>query len=222
MNDRPEIKLTRTNLGFWRLVWSDYRAGILSGGQFESPLRAVLLFPLRLLVNPSLQFAFLVRVGQKGPNFLMHPVRWLQVVMFSSEIWWFRGEWAIEIGPGVVFPHPMNVLIGPGAVIGEGVLIYNSTNIGADRHYEESQAGDVAERACRIGDGAVIYAYTVVQGPYNIGEGAAVGLRVILDQHVPPRALITQKGLRLEGEWPGVSGTRWIAAGRPGVPDEAV
>ena len=208
MSARPEIKLTTPKLGFWRLVWSDYRAAYYSSGALESTLRAALLWFPRLFLNPSIQFAFLVSIGQKGPGFLLHPVRWLQVVLFSSEIWWFRGETAIVIGPGVVFPHPINVLIGPGTVIGEGVIIYNNTQIGADRAFE---AGDeelsVAERAVQIGDRAIVYAYAVLQGPFNIGEHGVVGLRVFLDDHVPSGALKTQRSMRLQGEWPGARGT---------------
>lgn len=208
--ERPPIKLTTTDLGFWRLCWSDYRAALYSGGVVEPTRRAALLWLPRLLFNPSLQFAFLVRIGQQGPSLLLHPVRWLQVVMFGCEIWWFRGPTAIVIGPGVVFPHPINVLIGPGTVIGENVMIYNNTNIGADRHYEVGAGSDdVASRAAHIGDRGIVYAYSVVQGPFNIGEDAVCGLRVILDEDIPPGGLKTQKAMRQPGEWPGARGARW-------------
>jgi serine acetyltransferase len=103
-------------------------------------------------------------------------------------------------------------------VIGENVMIYNNTNIGADRHYEVGQGSeDVASRAAHIGDGGIVYAYAVVQGPYNIGENAVCGLRVILDEDIPPGALKTQKSVRLAGEWPGARGARWrdFAEDRP-------
>jgi serine acetyltransferase len=214
VSTRPAIKLTTPELGFWQLVWSDYEAGMYRAGRSASKLRAALLWLPRLLLNPSLQLAFLVRVGQKGPGLLLHPVRWLQVVLYSSEIWWFRGESAIVIGPGIVFPHPINVLIGPGTVIGTGVTIYNNIQLGADRHFEEKLADDaVAERAAWLGDFSILYAYAIVQGPFAIGERAVVGLRVQLDDHVPPGALKTQRTLRLEGEWPGEQGSRWPGPG---------
>ncbi len=163
MREWPQTTITTDDPGFRALVWSDYRAALNSSGRRESRRRSRLLMLPRMLFNPSLQFALLVRIGQKGPSALLHPVRWLQVVMFSSEIWWFRGEHAIVIGPGVVFPHPMNILVGPGTKIGTGVIIYNSTNIGADRSFETGASADeVAGRAVRISDGAIIYAYAVV------------------------------------------------------------
>ena len=217
MADRVEPRITiREELSFWRLVWSDYEAGMYRAGRRESALRAALLYLPRMLFNPSLQFAFLVRLGQRGPSILLHPIRWLQVVAFSSEVWWFYDDYPIVIGPGVVFPHPINVLIGPGTVIGEGVTIYNNTNIGADRHFEERTADDeVAKRAANLGDGSIIYAYSIIQGPFRIGERGIVGLQVVLDEDVPAGALKTKSRLRLEGEWPGEQGSRWPGLRRP-------
>jgi serine acetyltransferase len=195
-------------------MWADYRAAMYRANRRETTLRAALAWPLRLLLNPSLQLALTVRIAQKGPKVLMHPMRLTQVILYSSEIWWFRSDSAIRIGPGIVFPHPMNVLIGPGTVIGTGVTIYNNIQLGADRHFQEGDGDDaVASRAARLGDGSVLYAYAVVQGPYDVGAEAVVGLRVVLDDHVPAGALRTQKGLRLAGEWPGEGGVRW-----PGIP----
>ena len=137
------------------------------------------------------------------------------MILFSSEVWWFRGDSAIVIGPGITFPHPINVLVGPGTVIGEGVMIYNNTQIGADRSYEVGQGEEaVAARATNLGDRSIVYAYSVVQGPFNIGEDAVVGLRVVVDDHIPRGALRTQKHLRKAGEWSGNTGSRWPGLGR--------
>jgi serine acetyltransferase len=199
------LELTVPPMGFAKLVWSDYLAERLDRRE-PSWLLALLYLP-RLLVNPSLQFALLVRLVQKGPRFLQHPVRWLQVVVFSSEIYWFKREGEIQIGPGVVFPHPMNVIIGAGTRIGSGVAIYNNTNIGADRHF--GAGARPWERAVQIGDRAVVYAYSALQGPFVVGHDAVVGLHVVLDEDVPPGALKTHRHLRNAGEWPGEQRAAW-------------
>jgi hypothetical protein len=87
---------------FGRLVWSDYRA--LRVANEPAWLAGLLLAP-RFLINPSLLFALLVRVAQRAPGPLLYLIRWLQIALFSSAIYWFRGEGAIEIGPGISFPH---------------------------------------------------------------------------------------------------------------------
>jgi serine acetyltransferase len=184
-------------MGFWRLVLSDCRAHHTD--REESGLRFMLLLLPRLLYNPSLQLAFLVRAAQCGPSMIRHPVRWLQVVLFSSEIYWFgKGEDSIQIGPGLNLPHPINVIIGAGATIGSNVSIYNNVSMGTD------QAGlphDVWQRAATVGDRAMICPYATVMGPYTVGHDAVVGMHVLLNDDVPPGALKTVARLRGRGEW---------------------
>ena len=195
---RLDIELTCPEMSFLELVWSDYEAGLVDRNEPE--WRSRLLFPLRLILNPSLLFALLLRIAQKGPPVLLYPIRIIQIMCFSSEIHGFRGPDAIEIGPGISFPHPFGIMIGRGTKIGAGVFVYNNTNIGANRHLPQ---GALVDEACRLGDRSVIYAYTAIMGPFDIGEDAVVGIHVVLDEHVPPGALKTQKKLRLAGEWPG-------------------
>jgi serine acetyltransferase len=185
-------------MGFRELVWCDYAAATAERG--ESRRAAQIKFLPRLLFNPSLQFALLVRMAQKGPRALSLPIRWLQVVLFSSEVYWFTGEDAIVLGPGIKFPHPFNIIIGPGVRIGSGVTIYNNTNIGENRHIP---VGGESRAAPRLGDRSVIYAYSAIQGRYAVGHDAVVGIHVVLDEDVPPGALRTHRGLRRRGEWPG-------------------
>jgi serine acetyltransferase len=191
-------------LNFWQLVWSDYEASIVE--KFEPPGRAKALFLPRLLLNPSLQLALLVRLAQKGPSVLLNLIRFLQVTVFSSEIWGFKGENGIVLGPGIFFPHPFNIIIGFGTQIGAGVTIYNNTNIGGDRH--KPPRGTVAY-AARLGDRCVIYAYSAIQGAYDIGQDAVVGIHVVVDEQVPPGALKTIRRLRLRDDWPGEERRHW-------------
>lgn len=201
-----ELELTAPPLGLVALIWSDYQAAMRERSESSRAL-AVKYVP-RLVFNPSLQLALLVRLAQKGPRAITLPIRWLQVVMFSSEIYWFHGPDAIELGPGVTFPHPFNIIIGPHVRIGAGVTIYNNTNIGASRHIP---SGGSARAAPHLGDRAVIYAYSAVQGSFVIGQEAVVGIHVVLDSDVPPGALRTYRGMRLAHEWPGEQRRQWRA-----------
>jgi serine acetyltransferase len=201
---RLDIELTAPAMTFAALVWSDYQAQL--AGREEPGWLSLLLYPLRLLMNPSLTFAFLVRAAQKGPLPLLYPIRVLQIMLFSSEIHGFRGDDAIVLGPGVIFPHPIGIIIGRRTQIGAGVTIYNNTNIGANRHLPRGGTVDIA---ARLGDRSVIYAYTAVQGPYDVGHDAVVGIHVVLDDHVPPGALRSHRRLRLAGEWPGETRDVW-------------
>jgi serine acetyltransferase len=137
---------------------------------------------------------------QKGPRALWYPLRWLQVVMFSSEIYRFGAEDGTEIGPGICFPHPANIIFAGNIKIGSGVIIYNNVSVGSDRHVPRDA---VPELTMRIGDRTVVYGYTCLQGKYDIGHDAVVGMHVILDDHVPAGALRTYRGLRRAGTWRG-------------------
>jgi serine acetyltransferase len=201
---RLDIELTAPRWSLPALLWSDYEAALVD--REEGRLRARILYLPRLLVNPSLQLSLLVRLAQKGPRLLLHPIRWIQVIFFSTEIHGFRGSDAVVLGPAVAFPHPWNIIIGRGTKIGSGVTIYNNTNIGANRHLPQ---GASVTGACRLGDRSVVYAYSAVQGPFDVGQDAVVGIHVVLDGHVPPGALRTHRKLRLEGEWPGEERRHW-------------
>lgn len=202
-----EVELTAPSLGFAPLVWSDYVAQAVEPGE-PSWLSKALLLP-RLAVNPSLQFAFLLRVAQKGPRLIQYPVRWLQVVLFSSEVYWFNRPGGIVFGPAATFPHPNGIIIGPGTRIGASVTIYHNANIGSDRHFTGTDRND---RVPVIGDRVVVYGYCAIQGPFRVGHDAAVGGHVLLDDDVPPGALRTRNRLRFAGEWAGEHRPRWAPA----------
>jgi serine O-acetyltransferase len=202
------LEVTHAELGFFRLLWSDYRSHL---GREESARRMACLAPLRFLFNPSLQFSFLLRLAQRGPQLLHHPIRWLQVVLFSSEIYWFRGdEERIQIGPRVNFPHPIGIIIGPGTVIGAGVTIYNNVSIGTDR---AGLPEDCWPRAASIGDRATVYGYSTVMGPYVVWQDGVVGMYTVLDEDVPPGAIKTRNRLRLADEWDRSLLTKSVAPG---------
>lgn len=204
-SDRLEIELTAPPMSFAQLVWSDYEASQVE--KEEQPLwLARLLYLPRLLLNPSLQFALLVRIAQKAPRPLLNPIRWLQVVIFSCEIYKFHGEDGIVLGPGIAFPHPFCIIIGGGAKVGAGVTVYNNTMIGGDRH---AQWDASVTRAARLADRSVVYSYSAVMGPYDVGQDGVVGIHVVLDGHVPPGALRSYRSLRLAGDWPGEERTPW-------------
>ena len=210
----PALELTAHRMSFAALVRSDYEALLVE--RSESPWVSALMYAPRMLLNPSLQLAFLVRVAQKGPLLLVYVSRLIQIMLFKCEICEFRGEEGIEIGPAIGFPHPWCIIIGRGTKIGAGVTIYNNTGIGADRHLPHS--GAIGGRAARLGDRSVIYAYCAIQGPYVVGHDAVVGIHVVLDEDVPPGALKSYRRMRLAGEWPGEGRARWHPAGNSSGP----
>jgi serine acetyltransferase len=181
--------------GIFRLIWSDYR--YFYRYRKESVKKSLLVMLPRMLLSPSIQFSILVRIAQRGPAWLARIVGYLQVMLFSSEVFGFHVGPGIELGAGISFPHPYGVMIGPGSRIGSRVDIYHHTMIGTDRRWFEG--GEL--RPPTIGDDVVVGGASRVLGPFNVGEGSVIGLNVFVRQHLPAMSTLLLSGLRVRGEW---------------------
>lgn len=193
--ERVTPQATVPDWGFFRLVLSDYR--FLYRYHEETVNRSLAMLPVRLLLSPSLQFAILVRLAQRGPHVLARLVAYLQVMVFSSEVFDFHHGGGIELGAAVAFPHPWGIMIGPGSRIGSRVTIYHDTMIGTNRRWFR---GDPLYPPV-IGDDVVVGGASRVLGTFNIGEGAVIGLNVFVRGDVPPLSTVLQGGIKREGEW---------------------
>jgi serine acetyltransferase len=194
-HERVLPQATVPDWGLGRLIMSDYRFLYRYSG--ESRRRAMLLFLPRLLLSPSLQFSITVRLCQRGPAWLARIIAYFQVMLFSSEVFAFHQGPGIQLGAAVAFPHPYGVMIGPGTVIGSRVSIYHHTMIGTDRRWFPGET----LRPPIIGDDVVVGGASRVLGPYNVGEGAVIGLNVFVREDLPPMSTLLMSGVRPKGEW---------------------
>lgn len=190
---RPQVTLP--DWGLFRLIFSDYRFAYRY--HQESVGRSLALLVPRILLSPSLQFAILVRIAQRGPALLARIVAYLQVMLFSSEVFAFHDGPGIALGAAVAFPHPYGVMVGPGTVIGSRVSIYHHTMIGTDRRWFP---GDELY-APVIGDDVIVGGASRVLGRFSVGEGAVIGLNVFVREDLPSMSTLLLSGLRREGEW---------------------
>ena len=77
-----------------------------------------------------------------------------------------------NIGKGLMLPHPIGIVIGAGAEIGDNVTIYQNVTIG--RKYQ-----NVAEYP-KIGNNVIIYSNTSVIGNITIGENSIIGCNSVV------------------------------------------
>lgn len=89
-----------------------------------------------------------------------------------------------DIGPGLVLPHPMGIVLGS-ARIGERVTIFQNVTLGAK---EADGAYDLSTRPT-IGDDVTIGSGAVVVGPISIGDGATIAANSLVVDDVPTGAL---------------------------------
>ncbi len=193
--ERRRPQATVPDWGFFRLVFSDYR--FLYRYHEESIGRSMLLLAPRLLLSPSIQFSILVRAAQRGPRWLARVIAYVQVIVFSSEVFDFHHGGGIELGAAVAFPHPWGMMIGPGSRIGSRVTIYHNTMIGTDRRWFRGEPLYPPV----IGDDVVVGGASRVLGEFMVGEGSIIGLNVFVRQDLPPLSTLLLSGLKRQGEW---------------------
>jgi len=95
-----------------------------------------------------------------------------------------------DIGPGLLLPHPHDIVIGAGSRIGRNVTIFNGVTLGARtlRHLDECQ--EVEERYPTIEDGVTIFPGARVLGPVTIGASSIVGANSVVTQSFPAGSTI--------------------------------
>jgi serine O-acetyltransferase len=151
------------------------RWGVAGSLRQESSRRLALLFLPRMAHNPCLHATVLLRLAMRSPHFTLGLWRTVLIAKHSIDM-----HARMEIGPGLVLPHPHGITFGWGARLGRDVTILQHVTIGGLVHRE-------AARVCpTIGDDVVIYGHSLVLGPITIGDGAVVGAGSWLDHDLAP------------------------------------
>lgn len=161
------------------LYGSDYRAHCRRKSPESARRRRLLALP-RLLVNPSLQALFVLRVANASPRATWWIWRNFFVRMHAM-------DWSgpLEIGPGFELPHPIGVLLLRGSRIGADVAFgHNITLSGA-------QDGGTPT----IGDRVVVFTGVVIVGGVTVGEDVVISANCLVSRDIPARKLVTQHGL---------------------------
>lgn len=98
--------------------------------------------------------------------------------------WWVRLVYGCAISPaarlhgGLVLPHPIGIVIGPGAVVGPGTWIFQHATLGG----APGKAGLPV-----VGAGGRIFAGAVLAGPIRLGDDVLVGANAVVRRDVPSR-----------------------------------
>lgn len=167
-----------------RIKWSVW--GSNKGG---SPRRLALLFLPRLLNNPCLHATLLLRLAARSPR-LIGFWRTILIAKHSIDI-----QRQLEIGPGLVLPHPFGIGFGTTVRIGSNVTILNGVmlggNTGLGGGLRDPEPG--AQLCPVIGDDVVLFARATLVGDITIGDRAVVGAGAWVDHDLAARAI--QPGL---------------------------
>ena len=105
-----------------------------------------------------------------------------------------------DVTPGAVFgrglyiPHPVGVVIGNSAVLGNHVTLAGGVTIGS-RHPD----GRGPDGHATIGEGAILSSHAVVLGAITVGENALVAAHSVVSADVPDNAVVAGAPARVVG-----------------------
>lgn len=97
----------------------------------------------------------------------------------------------VTIGKNLYIAHPIGVIIGPTAVIGDNCRIYPHAVVGArivgDRELRESGK---QRRHAKIGNNCMLGVGCTIIGRVEIGDNVIVAARAIVTKDVPPNSVV--------------------------------
>ncbi|RJY08738.1 serine O-acetyltransferase [Aurantiacibacter aquimixticola] len=91
-----------------------------------------------------------------------------------------------RIGKNLQMPHPIGVVIGRGAEIGDNVKIFQNVTIGRKK-----------EACPKIGSGSILYSSSIVIGNIEIGENCIIGANSVVTKSVPSHTTVAGNPARV-------------------------
>jgi serine acetyltransferase len=181
-----------TGAGTFGLIVSDYLAfysttpmrtkwQLVGSPKREPARRLALLFIPRLINNPSLHANALIRLAVGSPRWMLGIWRTILIAKHTIEI-----AWRMDIGPGLMLPHPYNISLGWGVRIGRNATILHNVNIGA----RPPHRGDDEDISPVIGDDVVIYTGSNILGYLHVGDRAVIGAGTWVEADVEPDSIV--------------------------------
>lgn len=170
---------TSEGLGFRDLVFSDlarYRP-------WEKPSWPGVA--MRCLSNPGMIASVVLRAQQmamrKGRVRLAFLLRTVGMILVSADF-----VPGMDIGPGLMMPHPCGVVIGNGLKIGANVSFGGGVTAGV-RQADQLPGEHGYPVIC---DGAIVLANAVLVGPVRVGAHAQIGANSVLLADAPDNAVM--------------------------------
>jgi serine O-acetyltransferase len=108
-------------------------------------------------------------------------------MMASFLSWTIRHAYSCSIAPtarlggGLILPHPVGIVIGPGVEVGPRAWIFQHSTLGGSPGREGMP---------RVGPDARIYPGAVLAGPIEVGANVVIGANAVVTVDVPDRTLV--------------------------------
>jgi serine O-acetyltransferase len=167
------------------LVISDYMAAYVGTEQRrkwnlahdsgDGPRRLWMMFLPRVLLNPSLHAVILIRLMTASPRWMLG--FWRTVLIAKHTI---EAHWRMEIGPGLLLPHPYGITLPWGFTAGKNLTLAQNITIGARRPRQGS------DRITPLfGDDVIAFMDSRILGDIEVGDRAVIGAGTWVEEDVP-------------------------------------
>jgi len=161
---------------------------------------------LRRLTSDGFQLLVLQRLRERVRRHRIplanHLLRRLTTTVFGVEV----GN-HVKVGDGVSFVHPVGVVIGGTAVVGDRVRFMGGNTVGTAK----DNGYPVIEEDVTLGAGARVL------GPVRVGRGASIGANAVVLQDVPPGGVAVGIPARLVGPRPVAAAPQLVPPARGAV-----
>lgn len=151
----------------------------------------------RCASNPGMIASVILRAQQmavrKGQLRLAFALRTLGMVLVSADF-----VPGMDVGPGLLMPHPNGVVIGNGLKVGANVTFGGGVTAGVKQ--PDVEGGGFPE----VCDGAIVLANAVLVGPVRVGRHAQVGANSVLLADAPDYAVMFGMPARKIAERKGI------------------
>lgn len=130
-------------------------------------------FLYALLFDPNLRVHVIIERIRREKNkakrrYLSHVLQAKYDIVISP---------SCTIGNNLYLPHPIGIVVGKGAVLGDNCIIYQNVTLGL-----KNDGFPV------IGDRVIIYAGAQILGNIKIGDGAVIGANAVVLNDIPAGA----------------------------------
>ncbi|GJG89220.1 hypothetical protein tb265_44010 [Gemmatimonadetes bacterium T265] len=107
-------------------------------------------------------------------------------------------HWDAELAPGVVLIHGTGLVVGHGARVGPGCILFQHVTLGESMHPDRHEIGTpTLEADVHVGPGSALL------GPITIGRGTKITANALVMRSVPPLSVVETAAVTVRSRQPG-------------------
>jgi len=135
-----------------------------------------------LTISRGVQALTLYRLSSRRPGgFASQVLHRLCQLIFTVDL-----DPRAQIHSGVVLRHPMCVVVGSGAEVGSGCVLFHGATLGKRVSGSAERRNGMPKLGCDV----IVGAHAVLLGPISIGDGAVIGAGSVVVTDVPAGATV--------------------------------